>query len=54
MKIPDKIVYNGKIDEYFGYKFGKLEYRTVRWDNEVKNIVNFQGAYIIISMTYMN
>ena len=46
-KLADKIVYTGKIDEYFGYKFGKLEYRTVRWDNEVKDVANFQGAAVI-------
>ena len=46
-KIADKIVYTGKIDEYFGYKFGKLQYRTVRWDNEVKDVANFQGAAVI-------
>jgi UDP-galactopyranose mutase len=46
-KMADKIVYTGKIDEYFGYKFGKLEYRTVRWDNEIKEMANFQGAAVI-------
>ena len=46
-KIADKIVYTGKIDEYFGYKFGKLEYRTVRWDTEIKEVANFQGAAVI-------
>ena len=46
-KIADKIVYTGKIDEYFGYKFGKLEYRTVRWDTEVKDVANYQGAAVI-------
>ena len=46
-KMADKIVYTGKIDEYFGYKFGKLEYRTVRWDTEVKDVANFQGAAVI-------
>ena len=45
--IADKIVYTGKIDEYFGYKFGKLEYRTVRWDTEIKEVANFQGAAVI-------
>ena len=45
--IADKIVYTGKIDEYFGYKFGKLEYRTVRWDTEIKDVANFQGAAVI-------
>jgi len=55
-KMADKIVYTGKIDEYFGYKFGKLQYRTVRWDTEIKNVANFQGAAVInqpdISVNY--
>ena len=46
-KMAEKIVYTGKIDEYFKYKLGKLEYRTNRWDIEVKNISNFQGSAII-------
>ena len=46
-KIAEKVVYTGKIDEYFKYKFGKLEYRTVRWDIEIKDIENFQGAAVI-------
>ena len=46
-KIADKIVYTGKIDEYFDFKFGQLEYRTVRWDNEIKNTDNFQGNAVI-------
>ena len=45
--MADKIVYTGKIDEYFGYKLGKLKYRTVRWDTEVKDVANFQGAAVI-------
>jgi UDP-galactopyranose mutase len=46
-KLADKIVYTGKIDEYFDYKFGKLEYRTVRWDNEIKDTDNYQGNAVI-------
>ena len=46
-KIADKIVYTGKIDEYFNYKFGKLEYRTVRWDNEIIDSENYQGNAVI-------
>ena len=45
--IADKIVYTGKIDEYFDYKYGKLEYRTVRWDNEILDIDNYQGNAVI-------
>jgi len=46
-KLADKIVYTGKIDEYFDYKYGKLEYRTVRWDNEIKDTDNYQGNAVI-------
>jgi len=42
-KLADKIVYTGKIDECYGFKFGKLQYRTVRWKNEIKDIENYQG-----------
>lgn len=45
--VADTIVYTGKIDEYFDYKFGKLEYRTVRWENKVKKVANFQGNAVI-------
>ena len=45
--IADKIVYTGKIDEYFDYKYGKLEYRTVRWDNKILNEANYQGNAVI-------
>ena len=45
--IADKIVYTGKIDEFYDYKYGKLEYRTVRWDNEIKDINNYQGNAVI-------
>lgn len=39
----DKIVFTGKIDEYYDYKFGKLEYRTVRFETEVLDTPNYQG-----------
>lgn len=38
-----KVVYTGAIDAYFGYKLGALEYRSVRFENEVLDIPNFQG-----------
>ena len=43
----DKIVYTGKIDEYFDFRFGKLEYRTVRFETEVLNIENYQGNAVV-------
>lgn len=39
----DKIVFTGKIDEFFDYRFGKLEYRTVRFETEVLDTPNYQG-----------
>ena len=41
--LAEKIVYTGAIDEYFGYKLGALEYRSVRFENEVLDMPNFQG-----------
>lgn len=42
-KIADKIIYTGAIDEYFNYKLGALEYRSVRFETEILNKPNFQG-----------
>ena len=45
--VADKIVYTGKIDEYFDYALGKLEYRTVRFETEVLNTANYQGNAVV-------
>lgn len=45
--IADKIVFTGKIDEYYNYCFGKLEYRTVRFEEEVYNCSNYQGNAVV-------
>ena len=39
----DKIIFTGKIDEFYDYRFGKLEYRTVRFENEILDTPNYQG-----------
>ncbi len=41
--LADKIVFTGKIDEYFNFEFGQLEYRSLRFETEVLDIENFQG-----------
>ena len=41
--IADKVLYTGAIDAYFDYKLGNLEYRSVRFENELLDIPNFQG-----------
>lgn len=45
--IANKIVYTGPIDEYFGYKFGKLEWRTVSFEEEILDTPNYQGNAVI-------
>lgn len=45
--VAEKIVFTGKIDEFYDYKFGKLEYRTVRFENETLNVQNFQGNAVV-------
>ena len=45
--IAKNIIYTGPIDEYFEYKYGPLEYRTVRFETEVLNEVNYQGNAVI-------
>ena len=41
--LADKVVYTGAIDAYFDYKLGCLEYRSVRFENELLDKPNFQG-----------
>ena len=45
--IADKIVYTGAIDEYFDYKLGKLEWRTVSFEEEVLDMPNYQGNAVM-------
>ena len=45
--IAKKIVYTGPIDEYFDYCLGHLEYRTVRFEDEVLNIPDYQGNAVV-------
>lgn len=46
-QIADKILYTGKLDEYYDYRFGKLEYRTVRFEEEVLDMPNYQGNAVM-------
>ena len=41
--LANKIIYTGPIDAYFDYSLGYLEYRSVRFENELLDIPNFQG-----------
>lgn len=45
--LADKVVYTGTIDAYFGYCYGKLEYRSLRFETEVLDLDNYQGNAVV-------
>lgn len=45
--VAEKIVFTGKIDEYYDYRFGKLNYRTVRFGQEILDTPNYQGNAVV-------
>lgn len=45
--MADNCVYTGPIDEYFGYRLGKLEYRSLRFETEVLDEENHQGVAVV-------
>ena len=45
--IADTIVYTGCIDEFFGYRLGALQYRSVRFETEVLDEANYQGNAVV-------
>lgn len=46
-RLGRKIIYTGPIDEYYGYKFGELEYRSVRFETEILEQENYQGNAVV-------
>ena len=46
-KYADKLVYTGAVDEYFGYKLGKLDWRTVSFKTRVEDTPNYQGNAVV-------
>lgn len=46
-EFADKLVYTGAIDEYFGYRFGKLDWRTVSFKTRVEDVPNYQGNAVV-------
>ena len=47
LDIAKKTVFTGMIDEYFGYRLGALEYRSVRFETEVLDTDNYQGNAVV-------
>jgi len=45
--ICDKVIFTGAIDEYFGFCFGPLEYRSVSFESQVLDTPNFQGNAVV-------
>ncbi len=45
--LAGKILYTGKIDQFFDYKFGKLEYRSLYFENKLLDTANFQGNAVV-------
>ena len=46
-KYADKLVYCGPLDQYFDYQYGKLNWRTVRFETETKDCPNYQGNAVV-------
>lgn len=42
-----RIVYTGRIDEYFGFRFGRLDYRSLRFETETLDTPNYQGNAVV-------
>lgn len=47
LDLADKIIYTGCIDEYFDYKFGNLNYRSLKFETSELDIENYQGNAVI-------
>lgn len=45
--LAENILFTGQIDEFYRYRFGKLEYRTVRFETEVIDCENYQGSAVV-------
>lgn len=45
--LADTVVYTGMIDEYFDYCFGQLEYRSLKFEHEIRDTPNYQGNAVV-------
>ena len=41
--LADRIVFTGKIDEFYDYRFGKLDYRSLRFEEDILDMESYQG-----------
>ena len=47
LSLADKVIYTGPVDRYFDYKYGNLEYRSVRFETETLDMENYQGNAVV-------
>ncbi len=45
--LAPQIVFTGKIDQYYDYQFGKLQYRSLRFDQQTLDMENYQGSALV-------
>lgn len=45
--MADRLVYTGSLDAYFDYCYGRLQYRTVRFEQEIMDCANYQGNAVV-------
>ncbi len=45
--LADTVIYTGPIDQFYDYRFGKLQYRTVRFETETLHTPNYQGNAVV-------
>ena len=47
-EMAEKVLYTGMIDEFYDYKFGNLEWRSLKFENEIyEDIDNYQGNAVV-------
>ena len=46
-ELADKLVFTGKMDEFYGYRYGKLDYRTLRFEHNIHDVPNHQGNAVV-------
>lgn len=47
LSMADKCIYTGQIDEFYDYRLGKLEWRSLRFETEVLDMENYQGVAVV-------
>ncbi len=45
--IAEKIIFTGQIDKYYNYKFGELEYRSLKFETDILDEENYQGNAVV-------